>query len=206
MPSAPARPPSPKRDAILAAALGLFRRYGFRRTSIDQIAAEAQVAKPTIYAHFTDKDELFVAACQRVMDTILDEARAASAREADLAARLTAMLAAKFSFLFGLVHTSPHAPELLDSKNSLARQVVEDADARFRDLLIAEIERAVRARELPAAAVQDGPAAFARLLMQLGHGAGYGADSSDAHRENLARLVRALLGPPRGAARTRSSA
>lgn len=33
------------------------------------------------------------------------------------------------------MHTSPHAPELLHSKNSLARRIVEDADASFRDLV-----------------------------------------------------------------------
>ena len=185
-------PSSPKRDAILTTALDLFRQYGFRRTSIDRIAAAAQVAKPTVYAHFADKDALFVAACQHVMDSILDEARAARNRDGDLGERLTAILAAKFTFLFGLVHTSPHAPELLHSKNALARHIVEDADARFHGLLTTEVRRAVRSRELMP--VHPNAASFARLLTQLGHGAGYGATSPEAHRANLARLVGAVIG------------
>ena len=38
-----------KREVILAAALTLFGRYGYRRTSIDDIAREAGVVKGTLY-------------------------------------------------------------------------------------------------------------------------------------------------------------
>jgi AcrR family transcriptional regulator len=68
-----------KREAIVRAATELFRRYGFRKTSVDQIAREAQVAKPTVYAYFADKDAVFVAVCRAVMDRIVEGARQARA-------------------------------------------------------------------------------------------------------------------------------
>jgi AcrR family transcriptional regulator len=48
-----------KREAILDAALAVFVREGYERASIDAIALEAGVSKPTVYAHLGSKEELF---------------------------------------------------------------------------------------------------------------------------------------------------
>ena len=50
-----------KRAAILQAAVAEFRAFGFAGTSMDRIAATADVSKRTVYNHFSSKDELFVA-------------------------------------------------------------------------------------------------------------------------------------------------
>lgn len=46
---------------ILDAAYGLFRRKGFTRVSMDDIAAATAVTKRTIYHHFESKDALLAA-------------------------------------------------------------------------------------------------------------------------------------------------
>ncbi|MEV4846016.1 TetR/AcrR family transcriptional regulator [Micromonospora matsumotoense] len=48
-----------KRQAIIGAALRVFAREGYGQASIDVIAAEAGVAKPTIYNHLGGKENLF---------------------------------------------------------------------------------------------------------------------------------------------------
>ncbi|MDW5596842.1 TetR/AcrR family transcriptional regulator [Conexibacter stalactiti] len=48
-----------KRQAMLDAALVVFAREGYAQATVDQIATEAGVAKPTIYAHVGDKETLF---------------------------------------------------------------------------------------------------------------------------------------------------
>ncbi len=45
---------------ILTAAHSLFFRFGFKKTSVDEIAAEAGVGKGTIYNYFANKEELFL--------------------------------------------------------------------------------------------------------------------------------------------------
>ncbi|KAB2370585.1 TetR/AcrR family transcriptional regulator [Actinomadura montaniterrae] len=62
-----------KREAILDAALRVFSREGYERASIDMIAAEAGVAKPTIYNHLGGKENLF----RQIM---VDAARETSAK------------------------------------------------------------------------------------------------------------------------------
>ena len=49
----------PKGEAIAQAALRLFLRDGYERTSVDAIAAEAGVSKRTIYNRYGDKENLF---------------------------------------------------------------------------------------------------------------------------------------------------
>ncbi|WP_131770844.1 TetR/AcrR family transcriptional regulator, partial [Candidatus Protofrankia californiensis] len=48
-----------KREAILAAAFEVFARKGYEGASVDLIASEAGVAKPTLYNHLGSKENLF---------------------------------------------------------------------------------------------------------------------------------------------------
>ncbi|MFJ2741122.1 TetR/AcrR family transcriptional regulator [Streptomyces sp. NPDC087440] len=48
-----------KRQAILDAAFRVFAREGYGQACVKEIAAEAGVAKPTIYNHMHDKESLF---------------------------------------------------------------------------------------------------------------------------------------------------
>lgn len=57
----PTRLTDRKRAAILAAAVTEFRSFGFAATSMDRIAATAEVSKRTVYNHFASKDDLFTA-------------------------------------------------------------------------------------------------------------------------------------------------
>jgi TetR/AcrR family transcriptional repressor of mexJK operon len=63
----PSRGRIDKRRAILAAAFDVFAHEGYGPASVDTIAAEADVAKPTIYAHFGSKERLFRSAVTEVV-------------------------------------------------------------------------------------------------------------------------------------------
>jgi AcrR family transcriptional regulator len=60
-----------KRAAILATAFTVFAREGYAQATLDAIAAEAQVAKHTIYNHFGDKASLLRAAIAAAADQSL---------------------------------------------------------------------------------------------------------------------------------------
>jgi AcrR family transcriptional regulator len=184
---------SSKRADIVRAATTLFTRHGFRKTSLDLIASEAEVAKPTIYAYFADKDALFAGVCEDVVERVLADAQ--SARETGKTAleRITGMLSAKFTTSFVLIESSPHGRELLDSLEGEAARIVEAADARYLDLLTAELRASVRAGELDLEAKHLKTPELARLLMQAAHGAGYLAKSVGEFQRNLAKLTALIL-------------
>lgn len=61
------------RDAILSAASGLFLKSGFLGTNMDDIATVADVSKQTVYAHFHNKETLFLAVIKGMTGSAGDE-------------------------------------------------------------------------------------------------------------------------------------
>lgn len=49
-----------KNAAILKAAVELFPKHGFEKTTMDDIANRAGVTKQTVYSHFKNKEQLFI--------------------------------------------------------------------------------------------------------------------------------------------------
>jgi AcrR family transcriptional regulator len=62
-----------KRDAILAAALGLFARLGYAATPVPDVAGAAGVAAGTIYRYFASKDDLLNCVYRTWKRRFLDE-------------------------------------------------------------------------------------------------------------------------------------
>src|SRR4051812_35235101 len=54
-----------KKECILSAAVRAFARFGFKKTSVDQIAKDAGVAKGTVYLAADTKEDLFYQAVHR---------------------------------------------------------------------------------------------------------------------------------------------
>ena len=85
-----------KRQTILSAGRDLFLTNGYQGTSVDQIAASAEVSKQTVYKHFGDKQELLLAIVNNALEStvapFLERIRAL-ADTADLEADLTALAA-----------------------------------------------------------------------------------------------------------------
>jgi AcrR family transcriptional regulator len=56
------------RDELLAAALRVFARRGYRAAGVDEIAAEAGYSKGALYWHFSGKEELLTALLEERID------------------------------------------------------------------------------------------------------------------------------------------
>jgi AcrR family transcriptional regulator len=87
-----------REERLLDAAVALLVRWGYRKTTIDDVAREAGVGKGTIYLHWKDKNELFRAAILREQERYAAEIqrRIAADPEGGLLHRVTThgMLAA----------------------------------------------------------------------------------------------------------------
>src|SRR4051812_29902472 len=81
-------------DAILASANRCFARYGYRKTSMDNVATEAGVAKGTVYLYCENKQDLFSRTVERELrawiqdlSSFIDPERPADEILADMAQR-----------------------------------------------------------------------------------------------------------------------
>src|SRR5436190_20334550 len=59
------------RDRILDAAMLVFRRQGFRRSSIEQAADAAGLTRQALYHHFKSREALFRAVIERLHENAL---------------------------------------------------------------------------------------------------------------------------------------
>lgn len=95
--------PTTTRDAILDAAGLLLGRFGFHKTTMDDLAREAGVARRTLYLHFRSKDEIFLARIDRVVARLLVEMRAIAATSAPADERLRQLVQKRVLYRFDTV-------------------------------------------------------------------------------------------------------
>jgi len=94
-PLAPARPAPATADRILDATERLLSRFGYHKTTVDDIAREAGVSKRTIYLHFPGKEAVALASIDRVVGRVTDSLRQLAAADDHPADRVRDMLVAR---------------------------------------------------------------------------------------------------------------
>ncbi len=137
-----------RRQTILAAAERLLRHYGPAKTTMAEIAREADVGVGTVYLEFTSKDAILEELSSRHYEEVLGAMRSAAAAERlRYAERLRAMLDARCEALLQLCDAGPHARDLVHC----GCPGVKTAHQRFVETehqLLTELLRAgTRARE-----------------------------------------------------------
>jgi AcrR family transcriptional regulator len=199
-----------RRTEILDAALQVFGQYGYRRTSMDDVAREAGIAKGTIYLSVPSKEEVFRALSERLSQRMLAGAEAASRRPGTTADKLAAMHAAWFGTYADTISHSPHAAELLDAKHRLSADLAADAASRYKRLVRDVLSAAVAAGELDLEPAGLTAGAAAELLIGSARRLESSAASPAAYRRYLDALVRVMVAglssahPSRAASRSQA--
>jgi len=140
------------RTRILDAAMLVFRRHGFRRSSIEQAAEAAGLTRQALYHHFKSKEALFRAVIERLHESALAaEIEATGAAEkagGSLADILVASVAAKLGQLAASLDGSPHVEELFSEHLLQARDLYQKYATAYAEQLAATITRVCRKQSL----------------------------------------------------------
>lgn len=123
-----------KQAAILSSAWVAFATYGFRKTSMDDIARGAGMSRPALYQHYRNKEDIFRSLAARHYDEAARAVAAALAGEGAVTDQLGAALAAQGGALAEAMLSSPHGLELLDAGSTVAVDIVATGEARLRDI------------------------------------------------------------------------
>ncbi|GAA2714721.1 TetR family transcriptional regulator [Streptomyces luteosporeus] len=81
------------RDALIRSALELIARQGYERTTVDEIAAAADVSQRTFFRYFAGKEEVALSVQRMVEEHFFEAVCARPAAESPLTALRTAVLA-----------------------------------------------------------------------------------------------------------------
>ncbi len=188
---------SPK-TRILDATMLVFRRHGFRRSSIEQVAEAAGLTRQALYHHFESKEALFRAVIERVHETALaaEEAAIGEAEKAGsgFADILVAGMIARMQAMIASFDGSPHIEELYSEHLVHGRDLYQKYAALYAERLVATIARIARKQRL---ALPQGlsSAEFARLVEMAVHGSKSqhpAMQPANAFLKDMAMMVRTL--------------
>jgi AcrR family transcriptional regulator len=173
------------RDAIVAAAVPVFGRYGFRKTTMDLLAQAAGVSRPAVYQYFPNKAAVFRAVAETVGAELHAVALAASATGATTADRLFALLWVKLEFAASTV-AADYRQELVREAAALAGDLIAETEARYAALVTAILEDAP---ELDLLGVAMSSEDAAVLLTDAMVGIARSAATAEQMRSRLRQLV-----------------
>lgn len=97
------------RDRILDATERLLGRLGYQKTTMDDIALEAEIGRRTIYLHFAGKEAVALATIDRIVDRLLERLDKLARSESSWEERLRRMLAERVLFRFDAVRGYFHS-------------------------------------------------------------------------------------------------
>lgn len=171
-----------RRERVLESALLSFARFGYRKTSMDEVARAAEISRPGLYFLFSSKQELFRAAATHAL------ARDLAAAERSLASTaepLRHRIVDAFDHWAGrYVGPARDVEDVVAANPDLLGEIVETAPARFRQLIVDALARTVDRRR--AVDIVD-------TLISTSVGVKHQVETRDAYRRRLAVAVHLLV-------------
>ena len=185
----------PKSEAILDAAHVQFSQYGFRRTSMEDIAKQTGVSRASLYSHFENKEEIFRSLSTALHDQALADAEAKlkETGAGPLEARMVEAFQAKVGRLNAYVVESAHGSEIVDENNRLCGDVVQSSSARFQSLLVAAFKAGEKDGEVDLKGSGLSATQAAELLRMSVAGLKHDGPEPRVFRTRLERLMRVFF-------------
>jgi TetR/AcrR family transcriptional regulator of autoinduction and epiphytic fitness len=173
-----------KKCKIVKAARSVFLRYGYRRVSMNEIAAAAGVSRPALYLLFKNKEEIFIG----VFFDWVEDAIAAIETAMAKASTPTAKIEQAFEIWavqpFEMMLGSPEVRELVECSFDFAQNAMRQGYVQFEAVLTPVLASAgVRRSDVVR------PADVAHVLASAVRGFKQAATTPD----ELRQLIRALL-------------
>lgn len=131
-------PPDTKdrQDTILDAAIHAFATYGFRRTTMEDIARGAGMSRSALYLHYRNKEDLFRSLTRRFFaDAVQDMERALANAGPRADAALLAAFVAKDGKFTEVVLGTTHGAELMDAGFAISGDIAREGEARLTSVL-----------------------------------------------------------------------
>ncbi|MDT0263634.1 TetR/AcrR family transcriptional regulator [Jatrophihabitans lederbergiae] len=177
-------PGADRRDVVLTAALETFVRYGYRKTSMEDIAGAARISRPGLYFLFKSKRELFAAAVRRALEQDL---RTAACSLGDEVRPPAGAPAGSLRHLDRSLPGRGALSAVAEAHRDVLGTAVVDAPRRFHALVT---DAVVSTRAPQDRATSE---AIARTLISTAMGLKHQTTSRETFRENLGTAITLLL-------------
>jgi AcrR family transcriptional regulator len=183
-----------RRRALLDAALAVFARYGYQKTSMDEVARSAQFSRQGLYLHFATKEELFQAAVRNALE---NSSRAAVAALTSASLPLDQRLVRAFDEWLGryIGIIGGDASDLIEATSRLSATLLTQYEEVFSDA----VTKTIRSSRLLAAHKSYGITArqITDTLLATARGLKHSSQSREQFVRGFAVAVKVLCNPTR---------
>jgi TetR/AcrR family transcriptional regulator, regulator of autoinduction and epiphytic fitness len=176
-----------RRGQILDAAVGVFGKFGFKKTSVDDLAAAAGISKQGLYLHFSSKEEVFLAGLQKYLDDCLSQVRQELTKPgSSLLDRLTKAMDAWFGRL--LVTFTPESFDVIEASKLLAGDRLEEYESTLQGMLAKALAESAEFRKAKNVCT---PKEVTEVLLRCGLSWKHGCLSRAQFMEEMKLCIRA---------------
>jgi TetR/AcrR family transcriptional regulator of autoinduction and epiphytic fitness len=178
-----------RRRRLLDAGLATFMRFGYRKTSMEEVARAAGLSRQGLYLHFATKEELFRAVVRYFLSTGLE---AAHARMHGHAQSIEAKLVGAFDEWLGrfIGMMGSDVKDLHEATDQLVGPMIAEHEEKF----VESVAKLIRVAGLPSAYKRAGLSArqLADTLYATARGLKHACSTRDDFSERMRIAVRAL--------------
>lgn len=182
-----------KREAVYEATATVFAQYGFRRTTMNDIAQAAGISRPALYLMFDNKENLFQGLAAFRLDQAIEQALRVLAGGVDTNQRIIEALLVFERIFYEPIADSPHGAELMDISQSLASESMMKDIVRLHSALAKTLSDAEQAGEVNFENSPLKPKAFVELLFTGLNGVKKKASNTAEFRKMVKQLTEVFL-------------
>ena len=181
-----------KKQHIITAAIEVFTRYGFKKTSMQDVADAAMMSRAALYLHFKNKDDLFRSLMTWHQGEALKAAEAGFSSSSPFIVRMENALTDFTMTIMAPVKASTHGLELFEANMLLAGDINAATSLRLRELIEDAVKTAASQNEISLSATGLSAEALADLLYVCLDGIKKAPNGLEKLDQRLAALMRLL--------------
>ncbi|WP_082651662.1 TetR/AcrR family transcriptional regulator [Gorillibacterium timonense] len=181
-----------RRQQILDAAARSFSIYGYKATTMDQVAKDAKVGKGTIYTFFADKEELFRAILNEFIMQMKQIAESVLDRKLSFFENLHNVLLSMVNFRESHRLTIQLTHEMKDMGTLAAINALQQVESAIIGFIKREIEGAIAKKQIKLCDPEI--TAFVMLKLYIAFVSEWSETRGKLTNEEIARLFQLYLG------------
>ncbi|MEE1885916.1 TetR/AcrR family transcriptional regulator [Pedobacter flavus] len=137
-----------KREQIIAGALRRFSHYGINKTTMNEIADDLAMSKPSLYYYFPDKSAIIFAVAEKIIGEYLAYVKSIFDKKMDYAAAMTSLIDYRYTFMkkYFMLHLGEMDNEPLKDEKLMA--LVQDLRVKEEELITNVLEIAKKEGKL----------------------------------------------------------
>lgn len=180
---------SSRQAKILEAATAVFTRYGYKKTSLDDVATAAGLSRQGLYLHFASKAELFRAVVRHFLEqSRLERIKVLFDKEMEVEKRLLEA----FVVSHGVKVGSDNFQELFAAVYQLVGDVVHESENQFAAELARVLKEAAGSPHWKA--LEISAKQIAQLLLAASRGIQHTAKNPSEYRQQMKVAVQVICG------------